>query len=215
MKKCIVNGCNENSFSLGYCHRHYNQFHKHGKITQVEKPATNYGKKNLLNTKIGILEVVRRADEKRSEWKKRGNKCFIWECRCECGNTVFLPTNYLLSGDYMSCGCTQSMEKMWERSKEVMENEIIIEGTNIQTIQRTEPNKNNKLGVRGVYKWIDNKSKCEYFVPNIRFQGKVYRLKYCKTLEEAIQIRKEAEEQLFGNFLEWYNSEYKKDKNKE
>lgn len=29
----------------------------------------------------------------------------IWECRCDCGNTAFIPANQLLKGNNKSCGC--------------------------------------------------------------------------------------------------------------
>jgi hypothetical protein len=44
---------------------------------------------------------------------------------------------------------------------------------------------------------------------DIRFRGKKYNLGRFDDINDAIEARKEAEKQLFGNFLEWYE-EYKK-----
>ena len=33
------------------------------------------------------------------------NKRALWECKCECGNTCYMPSRYLLSMNVKSCGC--------------------------------------------------------------------------------------------------------------
>ena len=52
--------------------------------------------------RVGHLEVIRKTDEKDL------NGINIWECRCDCGNTVFVKGNYLRRGGLganTSCGC--------------------------------------------------------------------------------------------------------------
>ena len=44
----------------------------------------------------------------------------------------------------------------------------------------------------------------------IMFKKKKYYLGRYSEKETAIKARKRAEEELFGNFLEWYHNEYKK-----
>ena len=60
------------------------------------------------------------------ETDKRYYKSIIWECKCDCGNTVFIPTHSLTSGATQSCGCIKSKgeEKIIKLLKE---NNIIFE----------------------------------------------------------------------------------------
>ena len=44
----------------------------------------------------------------------------------------------------------------------------------------------------------------------IMFKGKLYNLGYYATLEEAKKAREEAENRMYGEFLEWYKNEYNK-----
>lgn len=39
-------------------------------------------------------------------WKRAGRR-FLWECRCECGNQIFVINYNLLNGNTSSCGCHQ------------------------------------------------------------------------------------------------------------
>ena len=54
------------------------------------------GKKvDLAGRVFGKLTVIKRlADSK-------------WECRCECGNTVYVTTGHLNNGSRTSCGCAR------------------------------------------------------------------------------------------------------------
>lgn len=52
--------------------------------------------KDLTNQKFGKLTAI----------KYLGNS--IWECKCECGNTICVTTHHLTSKHTMSCGCIHS-----------------------------------------------------------------------------------------------------------
>ena len=52
---------------------------------------------DLTNRVFGKLTVIRRIDSV--------NKRALWECKCECGNTCYMPSRYLLSINVKSCGC--------------------------------------------------------------------------------------------------------------
>lgn len=56
--------------------------------------------KDITNHKFGKLTAVRRTGEKK-------HSASIWECLCDCGNTHFVPINYLTTGDTTSCGCNK------------------------------------------------------------------------------------------------------------
>lgn len=64
--------------------------------------------------------------------------------------------------------------------------------------------KNNTSGIRGV-SWDSHKQK---WVAQIGFKGKNYHLGRYAKKEDAAKARKEAEENLFGNFLEYYQNTF-------
>lgn len=53
---------------------------------------------NLVGERFGKLLVVAETD-------KRRKKCVVWECLCDCGNTVLLGTYQLTQDQRSSCGC--------------------------------------------------------------------------------------------------------------
>lgn len=54
--------------------------------------------KDITGKRFGRLIVVRKTDQKPKDR-------YLWECICDCGNTVYLPANGLKSGNNVSCGC--------------------------------------------------------------------------------------------------------------
>lgn len=64
----------------------------------------------LINRVFGKLTVIRRIDSV--------NKRALWECKCECGNTCYMPSRYLLSMNVKSCGCdTKSYGELFVREQ--------------------------------------------------------------------------------------------------
>lgn len=53
-------------------------------------------KKNLIGIRFEYLTVTNKISDP---------KGYIWECKCECGNTIFLTTQKLVTGSNKSCGC--------------------------------------------------------------------------------------------------------------
>lgn len=41
---------------------------------------------------------------------RRQNGCIVWECKCDCGNTVFAASGNLVSGNTTSCGCKRGKD---------------------------------------------------------------------------------------------------------
>jgi hypothetical protein len=78
----------------------------------------------------------------------------------------------------------------------------LVEGTSIALISNVKPRSDNTSGVPGVT-WVKNRKK---WSARITFKGNDYWLgSYAdEDKDKAIKIRKEAEERIFGNFLEWY-----------
>lgn len=59
---------------------------------------------NLTDRRFGRLLVVERAGS------KDGNAA--WRCNCDCGNTVVVKSNNLLSGNSKSCGCLEKEQRI-------------------------------------------------------------------------------------------------------
>lgn len=56
--------------------------------------------KDLTGRRFGRLVAVERTDQ-------RGGRCFLWRCRCDCGQECLVPTFWLTHGVQQSCGCLQ------------------------------------------------------------------------------------------------------------
>ena len=59
----------------------------------------------LEGNKYGRLTVIREVDPIFSPEETLES---VWLCRCKCGRKVVVPRNKLLSGDTLSCGCTDT-----------------------------------------------------------------------------------------------------------
>ncbi|PWJ49364.1 hypothetical protein [Faecalicatena contorta] len=121
----------------------------------------------------------------------------IWRCDCDCGNKNHtVVQNSLLNGYTRSCGCRERGNP----AGRIRESLGLVEGTNISAIASKKISTANTSGVRGV-SYAKNVSKYHAY---IQFKGKLYNLGYYDTLREAAGVRKQAEERIFGEFLEWY-----------
>lgn len=147
---------------------------------------------DLTGQKFGLLTVTRR-----SHTDKNGHAYF--KCRCSCDNECTVSSANLKSGKIVSCGCYKNSELLSGRIKTAKE--TTETGTNIGKIKSKAPLKSNKTtGIRGVC-YIKSQGMYKAY---ITFQRKKYVLKMSKDIEKCIKARKEAEKEIYGNFLEWY-----------
>lgn len=156
-----------------------------------EQSAKNGQKsiQDLTGKKFGKLTVVEYAGSSK------------WRCQCDCGNFTTVHQNNLCrkTGATRSCGCLAAPEKANEKN--------IVEDTNLGSITNLTVSKANTTGVRGVCYHPKTNNYSAY----ITFQKRRYYLK-TGSFEECARIRKEAEENLFGNFLKWYNEQKQNNK---
>lgn len=173
----------------------------------------NYRKSvNIKNKFFGYLEALEPTEK-----RDKNNGSIIWKCECKCGNICYVSAANLKRGALASCGCLAT--KIHSNTgkiagKNIAEN-FCMEGTNIKNLTAKVP-KNNTSGVKGVH-WDKTRQK---WIAQIVFKGKHYYLGRYSKKEDAIAIRKIAEEKLFGNFLEWFAEQFpekwkKINKNKE
>lgn len=112
-----------------------------------------------------------------------------WICQCDCGKIIELSENDLLKNGYKSCGCKKIENAKKSNNRD---DELSI-------------NKKNKKIIGVSY---DKKtSKWQAY---IGFKKKLYYLGHYVDKEDAIKIRRKAEDKLNCDFIKWYEEEYKK-----
>lgn len=161
-----------------------------GKETQF-KPV------DIRNKKFNNLTTIEPTS------KKSSNGSIIWKCKCDCGEITYVSMGDLTSGKVKSCGCliSETSKENIKKATEVHLKENIIEGTNIPAISRKEIISSNTSGITGV-RWDKSRQK---WISEIRFKNKWYFLGRYKEKEDAVKIRKAAEDKLFKPFLEQHN----------
>jgi hypothetical protein len=149
--------------------------------------------KDLTGQRFGKLVAKERTG-------KKHNNSQVWLCECDCGNTVEVSAGNLTSGKTKSCGCLldQSRKKAIKKALDVRQDKY-VDGTDIYQLAQ-EPRSNNTSGVVGVT--YDKSTKT--WKAKIEFKKKRYYLGSSKDINVAIKLRKEAEEKLHVEFLEWY-----------
>lgn len=145
--------------------------------------------------RYGDLEVLHLSDKSNRLGVNR-----IWTCLCHnCDREVDMVQSSLKRNS--SCGC-----KHRELASNIIKDNMgIVESTNVSRISKDTIGKNNTSGVRGV---SYHKKTCKWNA-NIGFKRKLYNLGYYDKIEDAIKARQEAEKQVFGEFIKWYNDQNK------
>ena len=148
-------------------------------------------KENLIGRRFGKLEVVGRSDKRGS----RGARTVpLWECRCDCGAVCYKATDKLTNPELSMCNdCAgkYAREKMREKAG-------FVDGTEISRIRSNKLISTNTSGCRGVY---FDKFTGKYRA-RLRFKGKLMDFGSYINFEDAVKARKEAEQQIYGEFLE-------------
>ena len=121
-------------------------------------------------------------------------------CRCDCGRRKVIIGSNLASGQTQSCGCLHD-ELALQRFTQGRD-ALLVEGTNLGKIRHINPVSQNSSGVLGV-SWHEGQRK---WVARITFKGKTHSLGYYDSVDEAAAVRKKAEIDFFGNFLQQLES---------
>lgn len=126
---------------------------------------------------------------------RRVDGSVVWRCQCDCGKETEVSCNNLVQGSVRSCGCLKTEN---EGPQKYMN---YVDGTCVENLEFRGLRKDNTSGCTGVSAYRGR------WRSVITFKKKTYLLGYFDTYEEAVKARKEAEEQMFDQFLEDY---YKK-----
>ena len=154
---------------------------------------------DLVGNTYGRLTVIGKSEQQK-------NQKTLWECKCECGNTILVRGGSLISGATKSCGCGAA-----EIGKKYYKNNLsssYIMGTKIDFLRadETKLGKSNTSGIKGVY----YSTRDDRYIAFLTFRGQTFR-KSCKTLQEAAVARRKMK-QVHEEFLEWWDSLSEEDK---
>lgn len=150
-------------------------------------PEIRFRKKNTLDLRgrqFGELEVLEPCEKRSKE------RSILWKCRCSCGKIVELPANELTKGLHTSCGC--------KKAERLKESNQCVDGTSLKMIFSDTIRRDNSSGYKGVY-W-----KKDRWAVRIQYKGKRYYLGSYDRLDEAVRVRKEAEEKIREEAREQY-----------
>ena len=126
--------------------------------------------------------------------EKRGKSgTVIWHCRCRCGREVEVSYNDLLYTNLRSCGCQKK-----EHDAKLPQYLIHVSGTSIDMLKSKKTPSDNTSGQRGVY-FTRNR-----WMAKIVFQKKQYPLGHFMDYDEAVEVRKRAEKELFDDTAVFY-----------
>ena len=89
---------------------------------------------NLEGYKFGKLTVIKNTGLIK-------NTSVLWECKCECGNTIVTDTRNLKAGITLSCGC-YNQEKIMKSKKR----RGLVYDNPYESIYRTQIYRANKRG---------------------------------------------------------------------
>ena len=154
-------------------------------------------KVDLTGQRYGMLTVIAPAEN-------IGNRT-AWRCLCDCGRETVVKTTYLRSGKTKSCGCLFGLDDSSEPDGRPRPNGAVgraaltyIDGTCVEMIRSRTVRSNNTSGVPGV-DWLAKKQRWR---ASICFKGKRHYLGSYEKFEDAVKVRKRAEEGLFDTFLD-------------
>lgn len=145
-----------------------------------------YNIDNFIDKKFNHLTLIKNLNK----IDKNNSKLALFQC--DCGNIKELVFTQVLHGEIKSCGCEQGNLSTASKQKK--------DKSNIEfRINKTQ--KNNSSGANGI-SVINGKYRVR-----IQANKKLLHLGYFNNLEDAIKVRKEAEEKYFKPILDKYKGE--------
>lgn len=146
--------------------------------------------RDLTGKRFGKLTVIGRSKEKHQTQTKA-----IWQCKCDCGNTLDVLSTYLTSGDTTSCGCHRKQLgiELQQNNKKNFWNDGVF-----SPILKSKRRSDNTTGVKGVSL---NRRNGKYRA-QISIKGKKIYLGEYPTIEQAAKAREAGEEKYHSPYLE-------------
>jgi hypothetical protein len=156
---------------------------------------------DLTNKTFGKLKAIAKTDMRDSNYN------VYWDCLCDCGGKKLATTTDLIKGNVTSCGCVATDKNiiLGKKIGAYVRDNHCVDGTNVKNLT-AKIRVDNTSGYKGV---TYDKKRLKWCA-QIRFKGKNYYLGRYAKIEQAVAARKSAENKIFGDFLDWYYSRYKK-----
>lgn len=154
-----------------------------------EKTIENHGIRDLRHYQTGYIRVLYQTDRRN---KKRS---VVWHCICtRCGKEVDLSEDELTQGNYVSCSCYRK-----ELNAHIGETLHFVDNTCVEWLENRKHRSDNKSGFRGVTCVANHKYKVSIGFRKVRYYLGTY-----DTLDEAIEVRLNAEKQYHDAFVEQF-----------
>ena len=192
-KKCKVDGCNNKHLAKGYCEKHYAQVRRHGHILDDNK-------KNEIIEHDDYAEIVL--------YNKQGKEVARAIIDLEYIDSIKNYKWYLAQDGYV---CNPKIGRLHRYIMNPSDKLVVDhinhnpldnrrENLRVCTIQQNSMNRsvnyNNKSGTTGVH-WSNRYNR---WIARIKIDGKIKYLGSYKSKEEAIEARRQAEIEYFGEF---------------
>ena len=131
--------------------------------------------------RFGRLTAIRPTQVRRST-------NVVWECHCDCGNTLLVRSALLSAGHTTSCGCRKKEIDAKRDFKNLLtfENDTCIEFA--RNISCPIANTSTETGVRGVTVMKNGRYRAQMTFRKVRYHLGCY-----LSLEDAVEARREAE----------------------
>lgn len=148
----------------------------------------NLNKQEIAGQRFGRLTAVLPTKD------RDASGSIVWECLCDCGNTVYHSVNRLANGRTKSCGClyTESRSECTANRRDVVEDSLLS-----ALVAAKQPRVDSSTGVTGVY----YEKKRNRWHAYITFQKKRYFLGSYKDKEKAVNARKTAEQKFHDTLI--------------
>lgn len=197
---CVCNKCGS-QLELSGQSIYKNQ--NNGGCRHCRKTARNKTKlldsRKYIGQTFNSLKIIDTAIHHYNGYNQIFAQCQCLKCGCESEILLYRVINGIVKE------CKHCSHQNLELGKNIIK-VASKEGTNILDLSRKNINKNNTTGYTGVSYIPSIKQYRSY----ITFKRKQYHLGCFANIEEAVAARKEAEQNIHGQFLIWYAQTYPK-----
>ena len=146
---------------------------------------------DLTGKVFGRLTVLGRSAHRAPRGKRTVP---LWECRCSCGAVTCKATDVLQNSDESMCAACAGRYG----AEKARASAGFVGGTQVTKIREMTPTAANTSGVRGV----SLNKRTGKWRARLKFKGKTMNFGSYHSFEDAVNARRKAEAEYYGEFLE-------------
>lgn len=199
MKKCKVEGCENKHKAKGYCGRHYEQIKKYGRVTKTGRSRLDPNEIIIHEDYAEIVLYDKQCEERARTFIDLDNvdvvKNYKWSFDESNGYVVNVKNNVLLHRLIINPPCEMMVDHI---NGNRLDNRKI--NLRIVTPQQNAINISRRCDNTSGHKGISWDKKSKKWHTYINIKTKRIHLGYFDSLEEAIEVRKQAEIEYFGEY---------------